>query len=88
MTRKQKAKARKSREIDMMSDFENMNVMLGNNSINTIKREHSNVIGKTGNHRDTEPNLQQDENETREKNFGHFAHENVTPRQDRFHETM
>ena len=72
----------------MMSDFENMDVMLGNNSINTIEQEFSNVIGNTGNHRDTEPNLQQEENETRENDFGHFAHENVIPRQDRFHETM
>ena len=35
-TKKQKVKARKSREMDMMSDFENIDVMLGNNSINTI----------------------------------------------------
>ena len=87
-TRKQKAKARKSRELDMMSDFENMNVMLGNNSINTIERELSNVIGNTGNHRDTEPNIHQEENETHENGFRHFAHENEIPRQDRFHETM
>ena len=86
--RKQKAKARKSREMDMMSDFKNMDVMLGNNSINTIERELSNVIGNTGNHRDTEPNPQPEENETRENDFGHFPDENVIPRQDRFHETM
>ena len=28
-TRKQKAKARKSREMDMMSDYDNLDVMLG-----------------------------------------------------------
>ena len=28
-TRKQKSKARKSREADMLSDFENLNILLG-----------------------------------------------------------
>ena len=87
-TRKQKAKARKSREMDMMSDFENTDIMLGNKSINTIERGLSNVIGNTGNHGDTESNLQPEENESRENDFGHFVLENAIPRQDRFHETM
>ena len=85
---KQKAKARKSREMDMMSDFENMDVMIGNENINTIERELSNVIGITGDHSDTEPNLQQEEKETHENDFEHFVNENEFPRQDRFHETM
>ena len=79
-TRKQKAKARKSREKDMMSDFENMDVMIGNENSNPTERELLNVIGNTGDHRDTEPNLQQEENETHEYDFGHFVHENEIPR--------
>ena len=38
-TRKQKAKARKSREMDMMSYFDNLDVMLGNDNNNPIERE-------------------------------------------------
>ena len=37
-TRRQNAKARKSREVDMLSDIENMDVMLGNGSSNPIER--------------------------------------------------
>ena len=87
-TRKQKAKARKSSEMDMMSDFENIDVMLGNKNINTIEREHSNVLGNTGDHCDTESNLQPEENETRENDFGNFVRENAIPGQDMLHETM
>ena len=43
-TRRQKAKAGKSREMDMMSVFENMNLMLGNDNVNPIERELLNVI--------------------------------------------
>ena len=87
-TRKQKAKARKSREMDMMSDFENMDYMLGNNTVNTIERELSNVIGSSGNHCDAESNLEPRESDSHENGFGHFVHENTIPRQDRFQETM
>ena len=34
--RRQKAKTRKSREMDMLSDFEKTDVVLGNNNINMI----------------------------------------------------
>ena len=37
-TRRQKAKARKSREMDMMSDFDNMDVIIGNENTNPIER--------------------------------------------------
>ena len=46
-TRKQKAKARKSIEMDMMSDFEIIDVVLGSDNSNPIGRELSNVIGNT-----------------------------------------
>ena len=48
----QKAKTRKSRELD----FENLDVILGNNNINPIERELSNVTGNSENHCDTESN--------------------------------
>ena len=43
-TRRQKAKARKSREMDMLSDIENMDVMLLNGSNNPIERELADAI--------------------------------------------
>ena len=87
-TRKQKAKARKSREMDMMSDFENMDVMIGNENINSIEQELSNMIGIEENNRDIESNLQSAECEPRENDFGHYVHENAVPRPDRFEETL
>ena len=38
-TRRQKAKTRKSREMDMMSDIDNLDVLLGNGDSNPIERE-------------------------------------------------
>ena len=49
-TRRQKAKTRKSGEMDVMSDFENMDVVLGNENTNFIERELSDVIGNPENH--------------------------------------
>ena len=43
-TRRQKAKARKSREMDMMSEMDNLDVMLGNGSENPIEREIADAI--------------------------------------------
>ena len=86
--RRQKAKARKSREMDMKSDFENMDVMLGNDDVNPNERELSNVIGNSGSHRDDESYLQSGENDSHENYFGHYVHENMIPRQYRFQETM
>ena len=86
--RKQNAKARKSREMDMMSDFENADVMIGNGNINPIERELSDMIGNVGNDQDIESNLQSSRYETHENEFGHYAHENVIPRQDRVQETL
>ena len=37
-TRRQKAKARKSSETDMMFDYDNMDVMIGNENIKPIGR--------------------------------------------------
>ena len=43
-TRKQKAKARKLRELDMLSDYGKMDVMLGEGNSNSIERELDSLI--------------------------------------------
>ena len=43
-TRKQKAKARKSRELDMLSDYGSMDIMLGDGNSNSIERELDSLI--------------------------------------------
>ena len=53
-TRQQKEKARKSREMDMMSDFENLIVIHGNEITNPIERELSDVIGNSEHRCDVE----------------------------------
>ena len=55
-TRKQKAKARKSRELDIMSDFENLDVMLGNSNNNPIEKELTEAIDQSSTHRDADTN--------------------------------
>ena len=58
-TRRQKAKARKSREMDMMSDMDNLDVMLGNGISNPIERELAEVIDHSSVRSDSETNLYQ-----------------------------
>ena len=43
-TRRQKAKTRKSRELGMMSDLDNLDIMLGNGNDNPVKRELASAI--------------------------------------------
>ena len=43
-TRRQKAQARKSRELDTLSDYGNMDVMLGEGNSNSIERELDSLI--------------------------------------------
>ena len=75
-TRRQKAKARKSREMDMMSDMDNLDVMLGNGSENPIERELTEVIEQSSVRSDSEANLyQRDE-------YRNFSHENSEYRQN------
>ena len=87
-TRRQKAKATKTREMDMMSDFENMDVVLGNENTNPIERELSVVIGSLENHCDIESNSQFRGDYPQEDDFGHYVHGNGIPGQDRLQETM
>ena len=75
-TRRQKAKARKSREMDMMSDMDNLDVMLGNGSSNPIERELTEAIEQSSVRSDCEANLyQRDE-------YRNFSHENSECRQN------
>ena len=75
-TRRQKAKARKSREMDMMSDFENLDVMLGNSNNNPMERELAEAIDQSSTHGDVDTNAYQ-ENEYRD-----YSHENDLLRQN------
>ena len=87
-TRRQKAKARKSREMDVRSDFGNMDVTLGSSNVNSNERELSNVIGNSESHCDIESISQPRGDDSRENVFGHYVHENIIPRQDNFQETI
>ena len=82
-TRRRKAKARKSREMDMprLSDIENMDVMLGNGSNNPIERELADAI--------EQPSVQGDveSNEHLGNQYTSFAHENNLPRQNDIRQT-
>ena len=81
-TRRQKAKARKSREMDMLSDIENMDVMLGNASNNPIERELVDAIEQSSVQGDIEAN------EYLGNQYTSFPHENNLPRQDDIRQSL
>ena len=56
-TRRQKAKARKSREMDMMSDTDNSDVMLGNANSSPIEREIADAFEQSSVQGDIETDL-------------------------------
>ena len=58
-TRRQKAKSRKSRELDMMSDLENLDIMLGNGNDNPIERELASAIEQSSVQGDIEDDMNQ-----------------------------
>ena len=58
-TRGQKAKARNSREMDMMSNMDNLDVMLGNGNSNPIEREVAVAIEQSSVQGDIETDLHQ-----------------------------
>ena len=58
-TRRQKAKARKSRELDMMSDLDNLDVMVTNGNDNPIERELADAIEQSSVQGDIEDNIHQ-----------------------------
>ena len=87
-TRRQKAKAKKSREMDMMSDFDNLDVMIGNENYNTIERELTYIFEGSANHYYAESNSPPRGNSSQEDEFRVFDRENAFPRRDRFIESM
>ena len=72
----------------MMFDYENMDLILGNDNISPMERELSNVTGNLENPCDTESNPQLREHNPQGNEFGSYVHENIVPGTDRFHETM
>ena len=75
-TRRQKAKARRSREMDMLSDYDNLDVMLGSENNNPIERELAEAIDQSSAHGDAGPNMYQ------ENGFRDYIHENEPLRQN------
>ena len=75
-TRRQKAKARKSREMDMMSDLDNLDVMLGNGNSNPLERDLADAIEQSSVQGDIESNIH-----TRDQ-YGGFTFENSSYRQN------
>ena len=75
-TRRQKPKARKSREMDMLSDIEKMDEMLGNGNDNPIERELADAIEQSSVQGDVESNTHL------ENHFASFTYENNPTRQD------
>ena len=74
-TRRQKAKARKSREMDILSDIENMDVMLGNEDSNPIERDLADAIEQSSMQGDIESSEQLG------NQYTNFTYENNLPRQ-------
>ena len=75
-TRRQKAKARKSREMDMMSDVDNLDVMLGSGIENPFERELADAIKQSS--------VQEDYgvNEYQRSTYRNFVQENEPLRQN------
>ena len=74
--------------MDMMSDFDKLDLMFGSDNFNPIERELANAIEGSTNHYDIESNSHPRGNLSHENEFRDFTHENTIPRQDRSLETM
>ena len=86
-TRRQKAKARKSRELDMLSDYGNMDIMLGDGNSNSIERELDSLINVP----DRQQNFQSfpnRENSSQENEIRDIDNRNEPVREDRLIETI
>ena len=75
-TRRQKAKARRSREMDILSDYDNLDVMLGNENNNPIERELAEAIDQSSARGDGDTNVYH------ENEFRDYLHENEPLRQN------
>ena len=78
-TRTQKAKAKKSRENDLLSDFDNMDVVLDDENSNPIKKELANTINGSASHSDTEASSNNRGNSSPEKKKRDFNVEQEIP---------
>ena len=54
LTRRQKAQAGRSEELDVMSNYKNMDIMLSENNSNSLKRELESGINVSVGHGDSE----------------------------------
>ena len=72
----------------MMSDHDNLDIMIGSENVNPFEREIANKIEGSVDHYDTESNSRLKENFSQENELSVFGHENTVPRQDRYLETM
>ena len=75
-TRRQKAKARRSREMDMMSDLDNFDNMLGNGNDNPIERELASAIEQSSVQGDAQVDIHQ------KSDYKDFPYENGPLRQN------
>ena len=74
--------------MDMLTDFENMDVLLGSKNVNPNERELANTINGSTSHNDTETFSQQKGNPSPKDVIIDFSGENTIPRQDRLLESM
>ena len=81
-TRRQEAKARRSRVMDMMSDLENMDVLLGNEYVNPVEGKVANTINGSISNNGVESDSNFRGNSSNENEIRDFSHENTVPRQD------
>ena len=86
-TRKQKARARKSRELDMLSDYGNIDVMLGEGNSYSIERELVSLINVPEGHQDFQsfPNR---ENSSQENEIRDIDSRNEPVRESRLIESI
>ena len=87
-SRRLKAKAGNSREMDMMSDLDNLNILIGSENINSIERELANTIEGSANHYETESKSHPRGSSFQEYEYKGFGHKNAITTQDRFLQSM
>ena len=75
-TQRQKAKAGKSREMDMMSDLDTLDIMLGSGDDNPIEKELASAIEQSSVQGDNQDDIRQN------CNYWEFIYENDPPRQN------
>ena len=86
-TRRQKAKARRSRETDLLSDIDKMDVVLGDECSKPFERELANTINGSIGHNYTDVLSNSRGNSSQENKITDFNVENDIPRHDRFTES-